>query len=124
MATKSKSFQLITGLRKHLVDANFPRASPRATVSASTLLASRNGHSSAYDKNVEDELHASAVPDDVIKPDSDQYWSPHPQTGVFGPSTAEHSPAAEAARQDSAVLEETAWFRPISLEDSDKTHHV
>lgn len=87
-------------------------------------LNSRSGHSSAYDKNVEDELQASAVPDDVVKPDSDQYWSPHPQTGVFGPSTIEHSPAAEAARQDSAVLEETAWFRPTSLEDSDKTHHV
>lgn len=81
-------------------------------------------YSSAYDKNVEDELQASAVPDDVIKPESEKYWSPHPQTGVFGPSTTEHSPAAEAARQDSAVLEETAWFRPTSLEDSDKSHHV
>ncbi|EOA31723.1 hypothetical protein CARUB_v10014932mg [Capsella rubella] len=119
--TGSKSFQLITTcFRKHIVNT---RASPRATVSA--LFSPRSGHSSAYDKNVEDELHASAVPDEVIKPDSDQYWSPHPQTGVFGPSTADHSSASEgAARQDSAVLEETAWFRPTSLEDSDKTHHV
>ncbi|KAL9290136.1 putative Late embryogenesis abundant protein [Arabidopsis thaliana] len=84
----------------------------------------RSGHSSAYDKNVEDELHASAVPDEVIKPDSDKYWSPHPKTGVFGPSTTEHSATAEGAHQDTAVLEETAWFRPTSLEDSDKTHHV
>ena len=73
---------------------------------------------------MEDELQASAVPDDVIKPESEKYWSPHPQTGVFGPSTTEHSPSGEAARQDSAVLEETAWFRPTSLEDSDKSHHV
>lgn len=73
---------------------------------------------------MEDELQATAVPDDVIKPDSDKYWSPHPQTGVFGPSTTDQSATAEATRQDSAVLEETAWFRPISLEDSDKTHHV
>ncbi|ESQ49788.1 hypothetical protein EUTSA_v10021768mg [Eutrema salsugineum] len=124
MASGSKSSQLITGLRKQLVNAIFPRASPRATASASALLASRNGHSSGYDKNVEDELQASAVPEDVVKPDSDKYWSPHPQTGVFGPSTTEDSPAAEAARQNSAVMEETAWFRPTSLEDSDKTHHV
>ncbi|KAJ4892781.1 hypothetical protein Rs2_19575 [Raphanus sativus] len=119
MATRSKSFQLIAGLRKLAV---IPRASSRATYTA--LFTSRSGHSSAYDKNVEDELQATAVPDDVIKPDSDKYWSPHPQTGVFGPSTTDQSAAAEAARQDSAVLEETAWFRPTSLEDSDKTHHV
>ncbi|CAF2103538.1 late embryogenesis abundant protein At5g17165 [Brassica rapa] len=119
MATRSKSFQLITGLRKLAV---IPRASSRATATA--LLTSRSGHSSGYDKNVEDELQATAVPDDVIKPDSDKYWSPHPQTGVFGPSTTDQSATAEATRQDSAVLEETAWFRPISLEDSDKTHHV
>ncbi|CAH8388297.1 unnamed protein product [Eruca vesicaria subsp. sativa] len=116
MATRSKSFQLITSLRKHLVDAVVPRATVSAPLTRS--------YSSGYDKNVEDELQASAVPDDVIKPDSDKYWSPHPKTGVFGPSTTEHSPAGEAPRQDSAVLEETAWFRPTSLEDSDKTHHV
>ncbi|CAN6981332.1 unnamed protein product, partial [Brassica oleracea var. botrytis] len=118
MATRSKSFQLISGLKKHLVDSVFPRAT------ASAPFTSSRSYSSAYDKNVEDELQASAVPDDVIKPESEKYWSPHPQTGVFGPSTTEHSPAAEAARQDSAVLEETAWFRPTSLEDSDKSHHV
>ncbi|XP_013585488.1 PREDICTED: uncharacterized protein LOC106294473 [Brassica oleracea var. oleracea] len=120
MATRSKSFQLITGLRKLAVN---PRASSRATATA-LFTTSRSGYSSGYDKNVEDELQATAVPDDVIKPDSDKYWSPHPQTGVFGPSTTDQTAAAEAARQDSAVLEETAWFRPISLEDSDKTHHV
>ncbi|KFK37756.1 hypothetical protein AALP_AA3G025900 [Arabis alpina] len=123
MATRS-SFQLIKGTKKHLVNAVFPRASSRATVSAVASFTSGSAHSSAYDKNVEEELQASSVADEVIKPDSDKYWSPHPQTGVFGPSTIEHSPAADAARQDSAVLEETAWFRPISLEDSDKTHHV
>ncbi|KAJ0249773.1 hypothetical protein HA466_0152210 [Hirschfeldia incana] len=117
MATRSKSFQLFTGLRKHVVDSVFPRAT------AAAPLTSRS-YSSAYDKNVEDDLQASAVPDDVIKPDSEKYWSPHPQTGVFGPSTTEHSSGEEAARQNSAVLEETAWFRPTSLEDSDKTHHV
>ncbi|KAF8052210.1 hypothetical protein N665_1588s0022 [Sinapis alba] len=118
MASRSKSFQLITSLRKHLVVTVFPRATSPAPFT------SRSYNSSGYDKNVEDELQASAVPDDVIKPESDKYWSPHPQTGVFGPSTTEHSPAEEAARQDSAVLEETAWFRPTSLEDLDKTHHV
>ncbi|CAN8260579.1 unnamed protein product [Cochlearia groenlandica] len=123
MATRSISFPLISSLKKQIVNAVFfPRAT--ASVSVPLFTSRRSGHSSAYDKNVEDELHASAVPDDVIKPDSDKYWSPHPQTGVFGPSTTEHSSATEAGRQDTAVLEETAWFRPTSLEDMDKTHHV
>ncbi|CAB4271718.1 unnamed protein product [Prunus armeniaca] len=39
------------------------------------------------------EIQPSIVPDNVIPPQPDKYWAPHPQTGVFGPA-AEHSHTA------------------------------
>ncbi|KAF3639860.1 putative cell division cycle 20.1, cofactor of APC complex-like isoform X1 [Capsicum annuum] len=42
--------------------------------------------SSVYDKNPEEYL--SSVPNEIIEEaQSDKYWTPHPQTGVFGPAT-------------------------------------
>ncbi|KAG2300328.1 hypothetical protein Bca4012_011906 [Brassica carinata] len=120
MAAKSKSLQVI---RKHLVRGVCSWAFPRAV--ASDISASRNGHTSAYDKNVEEELQSSKVPDELIKPDSDKYWSPHPRTGVFGPSSSSTTDTTEEKRgsQEDSGIEEKAWFRPTSLEDLDKTHH-
>ncbi|KAJ4882636.1 hypothetical protein Rs2_32729 [Raphanus sativus] len=122
MAAKSKSLQVI---RKHLVNGVRSWAFPRAV--ASDLSASRNGHTSAYDKNVEEELQSSKVPDELIKPDdSDKYWSPHPRTGVFGPSTSSSTTditEENRSSQDDSVMEEKAWYRPTSLEDLDKTQH-
>ncbi|KAF8102983.1 hypothetical protein N665_0189s0035 [Sinapis alba] len=112
MAAKSKSLQVI---RKHLVNGVRSWAFPRAV--ASDLSASRNGHTSAYDKNVEEELQASKMADD----DSDKYWSPHPRTGVFGPSTSSSTTDENRSSQDDSVMEEKAWFRPTSLEDLDKS---
>lgn len=81
-------------------------------------------HVSVYEKNPEEHFHPNVVPDDVILPQSDKYWSPHPQTGVFGPSTdhklvsaGEHGMHVSASAADS-VLEQKAFFRP--LEDLDK----
>uniref|UniRef100_A0A2P2KAA4 Uncharacterized protein MANES_08G164900 n=1 Tax=Rhizophora mucronata TaxID=61149 RepID=A0A2P2KAA4_RHIMU len=89
-------------------------------------------HTSAYDKNIDDQVHPSIVPDDVIQPQSEEYWSPHPQTGVFGPAT-DHKPVAGSGEQflssptnfgeDGSELEEKAWFRPTSLQDVEKPHH-
>ncbi|XP_057462822.1 late embryogenesis abundant protein At5g17165-like [Actinidia eriantha] len=79
-------------------------------------------HVSVYDKNVDDQVRPTVVPDHVIQPGSDKYWAPHPQTGVFGPAT-EHSQVAGGelsssnGREDS-VLEQKAFFRP--LEDLEK----
>ena len=80
---------------------------------------------SVYDKNVDDQVCPTVVPDHVIQPGSDKYWSPHPQTGVFGPAT-EHSPVAGVERGFhlsangcvDSVLEQKAFFRP--LEDLEK----
>ncbi|KAF8380778.1 hypothetical protein HHK36_028272 [Tetracentron sinense] len=79
----------------------------------------RGAHISVYDKNVDDQVRPSVVPDDVIQPQSDKYWGPHPQTGVFGPTAEDkagtggerghHSPPANGG---DSVLEQKAWFRP------------
>uniref|UniRef100_A0A1J3GD60 Uncharacterized protein n=1 Tax=Noccaea caerulescens TaxID=107243 RepID=A0A1J3GD60_NOCCA len=123
MAAKSKNVQVIASFGKHIVNGVRSRAIPGAV--ASDLFPCRNGHTSSYDKNVEEELQSSKVPDEMIKPDSDKYWSPHPQTGVFGPSSSSSTDTADENRgsQEDSVMEEKAWFRPTSLEDLDKTDH-
>ncbi|CAN7034731.1 unnamed protein product [Brassica oleracea var. botrytis] len=127
MAAKSKSLQVIG---KHLVNSLRSCAFPRAVasdLSASRVLLNRNARTSAYDKNVEEELQPSKVPDELIKSESDKYWSPHPQTGVFGPSSSSTTDTADEklsrGSQEDSGMEEKAWFRPTSLEDLNKTHH-
>ncbi|XP_043693886.1 late embryogenesis abundant protein At5g17165-like isoform X2 [Telopea speciosissima] len=96
-----------------------------ARVSSSQASALRGMHVSSYDKEIDDQVRPSVVPDDLIDPASEKYWAPHPQTGVFGPST-EHISAAGGDRGfhfppsngESSVLEQKAWFRP--LEDVEK----
>ncbi|XP_071721625.1 late embryogenesis abundant protein At5g17165-like [Rutidosis leptorrhynchoides] len=85
----------------------------------------RAAHSSAYDKNPEEHVRPSIVPDHVIEAESDKYWAPHPKTGVFSP-VADPPAGGEAVVAnggDSLALEEKAWFRPTSLEDFEKPHH-
>lgn len=76
---------------------------------------------SVYDKNPEEQVR---VPDDVIPgdPRPEHYWSPHPQTGVFGPAK-DHKPAERGLHvKADSVLEQKAFFRP--LEDLDKPLHA
>lgn len=92
-------------------------------------------HSSVYDKNPDDQLLPSVVPDELIQPQSDKYWAPDPQTGVFGPDagqTAATTAGAGGRERGSyatvngggeTVLEEKAWFRPTSLEDLEKPQY-
>ncbi|KAL2527634.1 hypothetical protein Adt_12699 [Abeliophyllum distichum] len=89
----------------------------------------RGVHVSAYDKNPEEHVHSTVVPDYLILPQSDKYWAPHPQTGVFGPAT-DHNPAAGGERgfhslsmsaNGDSVLEQKAFFR--HLEDLEKPPH-
>ncbi|THG04645.1 hypothetical protein TEA_004774 [Camellia sinensis var. sinensis] len=78
-------------------------------------------HGSVYDKNLDEQVHPTVVPDDVIKPQSDKYWAPHPQTGVFGPATEQNRAAgfhSTVNGGEDSVLEQKAFFRP--LEDLDK----
>ncbi|XP_027103479.1 late embryogenesis abundant protein At5g17165-like [Coffea arabica] len=102
------------------------KSSPSLSPSSSYFLLRRAVHVSVYDKNPEEHVTSTAVPDDVIQPQSEEYWAPHPQTGVFGPST-EQNPVACGERglrtsdvnaPGDSVLEQKAFFRP--LEDLEK----
>lgn len=84
-------------------------------------------HVSVYDKNPEEHVQATVVPDDVIGSDSVKYWAPHPQTGVFGPPSDQNSPASDRSFYTSAdsateasVLEQKAFFRPLEDLDLEK----
>nr|GMC66832.1 late embryogenesis abundant protein At5g17165-like [Ipomoea batatas] len=94
--------------------------------SPSRISARRAVHVSVYDKNPEEHVHhPSIVPDEVIQNQSAKYWTPHPQTGVFGPPTNHTLTAADfhtlAAGAGHSVLELKAFFRP--LEDLEKPPH-
>ncbi|KAK8690211.1 hypothetical protein V6N13_088912 [Hibiscus sabdariffa] len=120
MAANLKSGAGIVSLGKRLINRTATPTPPPAAV--------RSAHASAYDKNLDDHVHATVVPDDVIQPQSDKYWAPNPQTGVFGPA-AEQLKAPAGGEQcihsggGNSVLEEEAWFRPTSIEDMEKPHH-
>ncbi|GAB2264975.1 hypothetical protein Dimus_000046 [Dionaea muscipula] len=92
----------------------------------------RSVHTSVYDKNLDDHVTPSNVPDDVIQPQSDKYWAPNPYTGVFGPDSEQTSAAGRVRgfRSSSpvgtngggeSVLEQKAFIRP--LEDLEKPEH-
>ncbi|XP_057971711.1 late embryogenesis abundant protein At5g17165 [Malania oleifera] len=103
------------------------------SASAHSTTVRRTVHFSAYDKNLDDQIRPTIVPDDVIQPGQpEKYWAPHPQTGVFGPAHTEqvpvagggssergiHSSLGKAKGGEDSVLEQSAWFRP--LEDLEK----
>ncbi|KAG6402929.1 hypothetical protein SASPL_135143 [Salvia splendens] len=78
----------------------------------------RSVQASAYEKNPEENVNSTLVPDHVIPPQSDEYWAPHPKTGVFGPATDENpglgrNPGGEGGTDGGSVLEEKAFFRPL-----------
>ena len=87
-------------------------------------------HGSVYDKNIDDHVRPVVVPDELIQPQSEKYWAPNPNTGVFGPD-AEQNAAARAMGRGfymspsdggtESVLEQKAFFRP--LEDLEKPQH-
>ncbi|GMI78897.1 hypothetical protein like AT3G03150 [Hibiscus trionum] len=124
MAANFKSGGGIASLGKRLLNRTATPTPPPAVAA----VAVRSAHSTAYDKNLDDQVHATVVPDDVIQPQSDKYWAPNPQTGVFGPA-AEQLNASAGGEQgipsggENSVLEEKAWFRPTSIEDLEKPHH-
>ena len=57
-------------------------------------LCSRSAHFCVYDNNPDDQFCPGVVPDELIQPQSDKYWAPHPQTGVFGPAAKQTAAAA------------------------------
>ena len=128
MAANSRSAGAIAGLGKRITDQIWNSDPLRnSVISSSAPKFRRAAHTSVYDKNLDEQVRPSVVPDDVIQAQAaDKYWAPHPQTGVFGPAT--ENPAADAGNRAadgghySGVEEGKAWFRPTSLEDSEKPH--
>ncbi|KAL6954169.1 hypothetical protein U1Q18_031920 [Sarracenia purpurea var. burkii] len=126
MAANSKSLGFV-GFGKRFVNQIRAGSSPHPSLSSSPLLR-RGVHVSVYDKNVDDLAHPMVVPDDVVEPQSDKYWAPHPKTGVFGPATS-HYPAAGGGPSvnggENSVLEQKTFYRPLEdlekpIEDSEK----
>ncbi|KAJ8467926.1 hypothetical protein OPV22_030478 [Ensete ventricosum] len=117
---------IVTGaLGKRFVNRIWAARDPAPPAVASSR--KRGVHASSYDKNEDEPVGPTAVPDNVIdaKPDK-HYWGPHPTTGVFGPAaeTGASSAAAGGAKTATgpSALDETVWYRP--LEDVDKTPHA
>ncbi|CAN4099180.1 unnamed protein product [Withania somnifera] len=85
--------------------------------SSSGLSGRRAVQISVYDKNPEEYFSES---DEIVKVQSDKYWTPHPQTGIFGPAT-EHIICDKHDFHFStvdSVLEQQTFFRDI--EDLEK----
>lgn len=86
-------------------------------------------HDSVYEKNheelVTERSHATVVPDDLIPPQPEEYWAPHPRTGVFGPAVDQSTAPVDnstdlglSTTNTNSVLEQKAFFR--HSEDLDK----
>ncbi|KAH7538380.1 hypothetical protein FEM48_Zijuj03G0193400 [Ziziphus jujuba var. spinosa] len=130
MAANSSS-RGIANFGKRVVNQIWIRDPTHQASVSSPALSIRAVHNSAYDKNPDEQIRPSVVPDELIQPQSDKYWAPHPKTGVFGPATEGTSAAGgerglHASSSDGgegSVLEQKAWFRPTSIEDLEKPHH-
>ncbi|KAI7744540.1 hypothetical protein M8C21_016418 [Ambrosia artemisiifolia] len=89
------------------------------------LLSRRAVHVSVYDKNIDDQVRPSFVPEEAVtRAEPEKYWAPHPKTGVFGPADEKNAGSAsgsEPVAADGSVLEEKAFFRP--LENLEKPAH-
>ncbi|KAL5724575.1 hypothetical protein ACHQM5_007815 [Ranunculus cassubicifolius] len=94
------------------------------------LIALREVHSSVYDKNVDDQVRPTVIPDGAMEQQqqSENYWAPNPRTGVFGPATDQtqgessgSNGAGSANGESDTVLEQQVWFRP--LENVEKPQH-
>ncbi|KAK9095615.1 hypothetical protein Scep_027084 [Stephania cephalantha] len=122
MAANSQSGRGIASLGRRFVSQIWTGRNPSpASFSPVSGLSRKGVHTSVYDKNIDEQVCPSVVPDDVIEPESDKYWAPHPQTGVFGPASDPNNaaPASTSNRNGGeTVLEQKAWFRP--LEDVEK----
>nr|XP_009619309.1 late embryogenesis abundant protein At5g17165-like isoform X2 [Nicotiana tomentosiformis]XP_016466900.1 PREDICTED: uncharacterized protein LOC107789577 isoform X2 [Nicotiana tabacum] len=112
MATTLQNRGLVS-LRKRVLN----QFSCANSANSSTLSAwcRRAVHISVYDRNPEE--YISSVPDEIVGVRSDKYWTPHPQTGIFGPST-HHIICGDPGCLVDSVLEQKAFFR--ALEDLEK----
>ncbi|KAJ4746397.1 Seed specific protein Bn15D1B [Rhynchospora pubera] len=107
MAANSKGRAIAGIVGKRFVNLTFSPARA-ALLSASR----RHVHASSYDKNIEDHIRPTVVPNYVINTNSDKYWGPHPKTGVFGPAVSGGTTdQCQSTNSTSSVLDQKVWFR-------------
>ncbi|XP_055830828.1 late embryogenesis abundant protein At5g17165-like [Solanum dulcamara] len=110
----------VVSLAKRFVN-HISYSSARNSANSSRGLSGRRAvHMSVYEKNPE-EYVSLRVPDEIVETESDEYWTPHPQTGVFGPGTNHIINYGEYGSHFStvdSVLEQKTFFR--DLEDLEK----
>ncbi|KAI4320100.1 hypothetical protein MLD38_033613 [Melastoma candidum] len=86
----------------------------------------RHSHSSMGDQDNPDDPPGSkaVVPDRVPEDQPEDYWIPHPETGLFVPpadqDVFEDVDGGSGSLTEHSVLEQHAFFRPSSIEDPDK----
>ncbi|KAG0474647.1 hypothetical protein HPP92_014333 [Vanilla planifolia] len=124
-AASSKGREIAGRIGKRL--ANQIRAVNSSRDLAPLFISRRAAHAdSYYEKEIEEQVRPAVVPDHVIGARSDNYWGPHPTTGVFGPADLNgtaggnvpgfrHPPGSDGS---SSALDQTVRFRP--LEDLEK----
>ncbi|XP_019257976.1 PREDICTED: uncharacterized protein LOC109236236 isoform X2 [Nicotiana attenuata] len=106
MATTLQNRGLVS-LGKRVLN-QFSGATSANSSTLSACWCRRAVHISVYDKNPEE--YISSVPDEIIGVGSDKYWTPHPQTGVFGPPT-HHIICGDPGYPVDSVLEQMVFFR-------------
>ncbi|XP_071732151.1 late embryogenesis abundant protein At5g17165-like [Rutidosis leptorrhynchoides] len=88
----------------------------------SNLILRRAVHVSVYDKNVDEQVRPTLVPEEPLtRAVSETDWIPHPKTGVFGPADGQKLAVSEPKATIGSVLEEKAFYRP--LENLEKPAH-
>ncbi|KAK8945390.1 hypothetical protein KSP40_PGU020987 [Platanthera guangdongensis] len=125
-ATSSKGRVVAESFGKRLVNQIWvAKSRDPAPISISRRASHFDSH---YEKEIEEHVRPEVVPNHAIDGSSNKYWSPHPTTGVFGPAdvniaaTVRHPPADGSG--ESSALDLTVRFRPLDLEDLDKTPQV
>ncbi|KAG1361977.1 late embryogenesis abundant protein [Cocos nucifera] len=127
MAASTKGQVVAGSFAKRFVNQIWAAGSrnPASFPSFAASVSKRGVHASTYDKNIDDQVSPSIVPDDVISVQSDKYWGPHPKTGVFGPADQNSAAGGDLiapAGNGPSVLDQKAWFR--ALEDVDRPPHA
>ncbi|KAG0472849.1 hypothetical protein HPP92_014706 [Vanilla planifolia] len=114
-AASSKGREIAGRIGKRL--ANQIRAVNSSRDLAPLFISRRAAHAdSYYEKEIEEQVRPAVVPDHVIGARSDNYWGPHPTTGVFGPADLNGtaggtSPASATLR--ALMVARRRWTRPF-----------
>ncbi|XP_072968981.1 uncharacterized protein [Typha angustifolia] len=116
-------------LQKNFDDQKDAAAAPPAGVSKAKP---DRAHVAQNSKNVEEyqeEAVATVLPDEMIEGESESFWVPDPETGVFVPAeegdidvhgSLPIPPHTTGDGGSSSVLEQTVWVRELEVEEFER----